>query len=38
VTVRCDEGYAVHADGEIFATSAKLLTMELIAQRLRIIV
>lgn len=38
VTVRCDEGYAVHADGEIFATSARSLTMELLPHKLRVIV
>ena len=38
VIVRCDEGYAVHADGEIFATSAKSLTVELLPQRLKVIV
>ena len=38
VTVRCDEGYAVHADGEIFARSAKSLTVELWPEKLRVIV
>ncbi len=38
VVVRCDEGYAVHADGEIFATAAKALTMQILTQKLRVIV
>jgi len=38
VIVRCDEGYAVHADGEIFATSARSLTVELLPQKLKVIV
>jgi YegS/Rv2252/BmrU family lipid kinase len=38
VTVHCDEGYAVHADGEIFSTSAKSLTMEILPQELKVIV
>jgi diacylglycerol kinase (ATP) len=38
VVVCCNEGYAVHADGEIFATSAKSLTMEILPQKLRVIV
>jgi diacylglycerol kinase (ATP) len=38
VLVRCDEGYAVHADGEIFATSARSLTVELLPQKLKVIV
>jgi len=37
VTVSCDEGYAVHADGEIFATAAKSLTMELLPHKLKVI-
>jgi diacylglycerol kinase (ATP) len=38
VVVHCDEGYAVHADGEIFATSAQTLTMQILPQKLRVIV
>jgi YegS/Rv2252/BmrU family lipid kinase len=38
IVVRCDEGYAVHADGEIFATSAKTLTLQILPQKLRVIV
>jgi YegS/Rv2252/BmrU family lipid kinase len=38
VTVHCGEGYAVHADGEIFATSARSLTVGLLPQKLRVIV
>lgn len=38
VIVRCDEGYAVHADGEIFATSAHSLTVELLPRKLEVIV
>jgi len=38
VTVRCEEGYAVHADGEIYATCAKALTMEILPCKLRVIV
>ena len=38
VTVHCNEGYAVHADGEIFATSARSLTVEILPQKLRVIV
>ena len=38
VTVRCDQGYAVHADGEIFARSARSLTVELLPKKLRVIV
>jgi diacylglycerol kinase (ATP) len=38
VTVRCDAGYAVHADGEIYATAAKALTMELAPKKLSVIV
>lgn len=36
--VSCDEGYAVHVDGEIFATSAKRLTMQILPQKLRVVV
>jgi YegS/Rv2252/BmrU family lipid kinase len=38
VTVRCDEGYAVHADGEIFAMAARSLAMEILPRTLRVIV
>jgi diacylglycerol kinase (ATP) len=38
VTVHCDAGYAVHADGEICATAAKVLTMELEPNKLSVIV
>jgi len=38
VTVRCDKGHAVHADGEIVATSAALLAMEILPHKLRVIV
>lgn len=38
VTVRCEEGYAVHADGEIYATCAQTLTMEILPHKLRVVV
>jgi diacylglycerol kinase (ATP) len=38
VAVRCDEGYAIHADGEIFSTMAKQLTLEVIPKKLRVVV
>lgn len=38
VVVQCDQGYAVHADGEIFATAAKTLTMQIFPQKLRVVV
>ena len=38
VVVSCDEGYALHVDGEIFATSAKRLTMQILPQKLRVVV
>jgi diacylglycerol kinase (ATP) len=38
VVAHCDEGYAVHADGEIFATCAKTLTMQILPHKLRVVV
>jgi diacylglycerol kinase (ATP) len=38
VVVSCDMGYAVHADGEIFATSARTLTMQILPHKLRVVV
>jgi len=38
VSLRCGEGYAVHADGEVLATSAKSLTMEILPKKLEVIV
>jgi len=38
VAVHCDEGYAVHADGEIVAASAKTLTMQILPKKLRVVV
>ena len=38
VSLRCGEGCAVHADGEIVATAARSLDMEILPQKLEVIV
>jgi YegS/Rv2252/BmrU family lipid kinase len=38
VTVQCDEGFAVHVDGEVFSTASRRLVLEIVPRKLRVVV